>query len=277
MTGIVSLPGNMAEMRALITGWRQSGPPPRDCCPRGTSATHRAAEMRPESVISLEFEPQGLKIDQNRTLYVRESAMMTMSRVFAALLFALIGGSALAQDDYRIKPGDVVRIEVLEDSSLNRESLVLPDGRVTVPLAGTVSVGGRSVDQVRQDVTGKLAPNFASEPNVIVSLVQLGEPAPTVASGVSSRMPIYLMGEVNTPGMIEVKRGTTLLQALAQAGGFNRFAAVKRVQLRRVGNDGVQKVYQFNYNDVLNGKNSIGATKLAKGDVIVVPARKLFE
>ena len=65
-------------------------------------------------------------------------------------------------------------------------------------------------------MTGKLAPNFASEPNVIVSLVQLGEPAPTVASGVSSRMPIYLMGEVNTPGMIEVKRGTTLLQALAQ-------------------------------------------------------------
>ena len=184
--------------------------------------------------------------------------------------------AALAQDGYSIKPGDVVRVEVLEDSSHNRESLVLPDGRITVPLAGTVMVGGRTVDQVRSDVTSRLSSNFASDPTVTVSLIQLGE-APKSTGTYSSDIEVYFMGEINTPGMASVEKGTTLLQAIAIAGGFSRFAATKRVQLRRTDSSGVQKVYAFNYEDVLAGRTSMGGTVLAKGDVIVVPARKLFE
>ena len=196
--------------------------------------------------------------------------------VFAAA--QLLAAPVWAQEDYKIKPGDVVRIEVLEDSTINRESLVLPDGRVTVPLAGTVKVGGRSVDEVRSEVAGKLSENFASEPTVFVSLVRLAEPS-RPAGGVigSARVSIYFLGEVNKPGMLEVRRGTTLLQALAQAGGFSRFAAVKRVQLRRTDATGKQQIYSFNYKDVLEGRSSIGSTQLGAGDVIVVPTRKLFE
>lgn len=203
--------------------------------------------------------------------------MTRISKYLGALFLVLAGSTAaLAQDNYRIKPGDTVRFEVLEDSSINRDSLVLPDGRVTVPLAGTISVAGRTIEEVRADVTSKLSSNFANDPTVTVSLTQLGTPAAT--GGVATyQMAIYFMGEVNKPGMIEVKRGTTLLQALAQAGGFSRFAAVKRVQLRRTDRSGKQSVYSFNYNDVLAGKNSIGATILATGDVIVVPTRRLFE
>ena len=194
--------------------------------------------------------------------------------VFLAAQFMAL--AALAQDGYSIKPGDVVRVEVLEDSSLNRESLVLPDGRITVPLAGTVMVGGRTVDQVRSDVTSRLSSNFASDPTVTVSLIQLGE-APKSTGTYSSDIEVYFMGEINTPGMASVEKGTTLLQAIAIAGGFSSFAATKRVQLRRTDSSGVQKVYAFNYEDVLAGRTSIGGTVLAKGDVIVVPARKLFE
>lgn len=200
---------------------------------------------------------------------------MTRVMQFFGILFLVLSAAAAAsaQDNYKIKPGDVVRIEVLEDSSINRDALVLPDGRVSVPLAGTVVVGGRSVDQVRQEVASKLAGNFANQPTVTVSLQQLGTPRGTG----SSKVPVYFLGEVNAPGMLEVKRGTTLLQALAQAGGFSRFAAVKRVQLRRTDRGGNQSVYSFNYNDVLAGKTSIGGTVLTTGDVIVVPTRRLFE
>ena len=203
-----------------------------------------------------------------------------MIRIFkVAALFVIaqtLAVSAWAQSNYQIKPGDVIRIEVLEDSSLNRDSLVLPDGRVTVPMAGTISVGGRSVDEVRSEVASKLSPNFANEPTVFVSLQQLGE-AKSLGGTAVKTIPIYFLGEVAAPGVVEVRRGTTLLQALAQAGGFSRFAATKRVQLRRTDKDGRQAVYTFNYNDVLAGRNSIGATRLASGDVIVVPPRKLFE
>lgn len=201
--------------------------------------------------------------------------MMTFLRVAALLAAAQLFGAAAMAQDYKIKPGDVLNIEVLEDASLNRQALVLPDGRVTVPLAGTVEVSGLSVDQVRSQITSKLSPNFANDPTVTVSLSSLGTPAPS--SGGSGRVSVYLMGEVNTPGLIEVRPGTTLIQAIAVAGGFSRFAALKRVQLRRTDKAGNQQVYTFNYKDVLNGQTSIGATKLASGDVIVVPPRKLFE
>ncbi|WP_458877952.1 polysaccharide biosynthesis/export family protein [Arenibacterium sp. CAU 1754] len=183
-----------------------------------------------------------------------------------------------AQDSYRIKSGDVLRIEVLEDSTINRETLVLPDGRVSVPLVGTIVVGGRSVDDVRADLVEKLRPNFASDPTVFVSLSQLAEPRPQSSRAAApSNMTIYVLGEVATPGAIELKRNTTVLQALAAVGGFSRFAATKRVQLRRTDSNGAEKLYRVNYEDILAGKSSIGTTVLKQGDVIIVPQRKLFE
>ena len=72
--------------------------------------------------------------------------------------------------------------------------------------------------------------------------------------------------------------GTTLLQFLAEAGGLSRFAAEKRVQLRRVDkNSGQETVYLFNYR-TMGGEGSISAaTVLAPGDVVFIPERRLFE
>ena len=91
-------------------------------------------------------------------------------------------------------------------------------------------------------------------------------------------MNVYIVGEANEPGRKEVLPGTTLLQFLAEAGGLSRFAAEKRIQLRRVNPaSGEETVYRFNYRS-MGGSNSIsGTTVLAPGDVIVVPERRLFE
>ena len=59
--------------------------------------------------------------------------------LLAALLALLAAPLAYAQSaSYRIQPGDQLAITVLEDETLNRTTLVLPDGRISVPLAGTV-------------------------------------------------------------------------------------------------------------------------------------------
>jgi len=204
-----------------------------------------------------------------------------MTRFFALLTSLLFISAATtqvhAQDTYKIRAGDVLRIEVLEDASINRETLVLPDGRVSVPLVGSVQAGGRSVDEVRTDLTAKLRPNFAADPTVFVSLSQLAAPRTSSGGGGGRSVSIYMLGEVTNPGLMEIKPGTTFLQALAQGGGVTKFGATKRLQLRRFDAGGGQKVYTFNVKDIIDGKSTISTPVLKEGDVIIVPQRRLFE
>jgi len=193
------------------------------------------------------------------------------------LLMAGLAGLAAAQGSYRIQPGDTLQVEVLEDPNLNRNVLVLPDGSISFPLVGTVQAGGRSIDAVAKTLAAELAENFAVEPSVLVSVAALASEDPRLED-TPELMNVYILGEVNAPGRKEVLPGTTLLQFLAEAGGLTRFAAEKRLQLRRVDPDSRQEtVYRFNYRS-MGGQDSIsGTTVLAPGDVIVVPERRLFE
>ena len=190
-----------------------------------------------------------------------------MKMIFTLLLALLVAPMALAQDSYRIQSGDVLRVEVLEDATLNRSALVLPDGRISLPLAGTVSAGGRSVEAVQADITSALAPNFASAPTVFVGLERLSE---SVAAG-GGGTTVYVMGEAAKPGKYTVRSGSTILQVLAETGGFTRFAATNRIQLQRGG-----QVLTFDYRAVERG---MAATPMVvkRGDVIVIPTRRLFE
>lgn len=193
-------------------------------------------------------------------------------RIFAAILtvFAFTT-AASAQGAYKIRSGDTLQIEVLEDSSLNRSALVLPGGTISFPFAGSVSASGRTANDVAAELAQRLASNFATTPTVFVSVGQVGEPVYT-GGAVVRTTDIYITGEIANPGKIAASSGVTILQAIAQGGGLTKFAAGKRIQLRRG-----DKIYPYNYY-TNGGSGSIsGSTRLAPGDVIVVPQRKLFE
>ncbi|MDH5797584.1 MAG: polysaccharide export protein [Paracoccaceae bacterium] len=197
-----------------------------------------------------------------------------MARVIlGALLLFLATTIGWAQDSYKIRSGDVLRVEVLEDQTLNRDVPVLPDGSVAFPLIGELAVRGKSLAQVRQAIVAGLSPNFAAPPNVFVTIRQLATQE-DVAS--ASTFDVYVMGEVNRPGKVAVKYGTTMLQLLAESGGFTKFAATKRIQLHRASRSGQTEVYQFNYRAIEKG-SATQAIRLRSGDVIVVPERRLFE
>ena len=189
----------------------------------------------------------------------------------ALMAVAIFATGAEAQSGYKIRSGDTLQIEVLEDSSLNRSALVTPDGSVSFPLAGTVRASGRTVDQVASSLAAGLASNFASPPNVFVSVAAVRE-AVVGAPAAPPTTEIYVTGEITTPGRLDATPGVTILQAIAQAGGLTRFAAGKRIQLRRA-----DKVYLYNYFANGGDKSIAGNTVLAPGDVIVVPQRRLFE
>jgi polysaccharide export outer membrane protein len=200
--------------------------------------------------------------------------LLLLSLALAALPAAR---PALAQGEYAVRPGDILRIEVIEDPSLNRSVLVPPDGRINLPLAGTVQAGGRGVTQIQTDLASLLAPNFAAPPSVFVSIEQLYQPPPPVPPVPPATVPIYVLGEVASPGLVAITEGTTVLQLFAQIGGFSPFAATKRIQLRRTDANGVEQVYLINYDAIEQGGSKSGATTLREDDVIIVPQRRLFE
>jgi polysaccharide export outer membrane protein len=199
--------------------------------------------------------------------------MRNLLGLVSFILTMTVAGLAAAQASYSIRPGDTLQIEVLEDASLNRSVLVLPDGTINFPMVGSLRAAGHSVADVRATLAAGLAPNFANPPNVFVTVAQLAERRPQVAAAAPG-LDIYAMGEVAKPGKLEAAPGLTLLQALAQAGGFTRFAATRRIELHRTDpKTGTEQVYLFNY----RGGGISGSTPLQEGDVIVVPERRLFE
>ncbi len=199
-----------------------------------------------------------------------------MKQILFAILAVFLATAAFAQSGYQIRPGDTLQIEVLEDPSLNRTVLVLPDGTVSFPFAGSVRASGRTAGQVSDSITAGIASNFATQPNVFVTVQTLTEAV--AGAGASSQIHVYMMGEIATPGEVHMSRGTTLIQALAQTGGFTPYAATKRIILRRTDpRTGQSTVRKINYKAIADGTSAGQDVRLRDGDVIIVPERRLFE
>lgn len=207
----------------------------------------------------------------------RAKGKCLMKKFLFTIVALLVATAATAQSEYRIRPGDTLQVEVLEDPSLNRSVLVLPDGSLSFPFAGSVRASGRTSGQVAGVIQQGIASNFASPPNVFVTVQELRQGG--TSTGRSHRqMHIYLMGEITTPGKVHMSRGTTLVQALAQTGGFTPFAATKRIVLRRTDKKtGKVTMRKINYRAIENGTSFGNDIRLQEGDVIIVPTRRLFE
>lgn len=195
-----------------------------------------------------------------------------MLRALLALPVALLIGAAAAAQGFLLSPGDTIEVSVLEDPGLNRQVLIRPDGRVSLPLAGTLEVAGRSPEAVQTQIRNALARDFVSPPTVTVSLVRLSDEEQAVDQ--ADVVTIYMVGEINAPGRYDLESEIDILQAIAQAGGPGIFAARDRIQIRRAGE---QMVEFFDYEAVEDGLVPSEAIMLRDGDVVVVPERGLFE
>ena len=157
-------------------------------------------------------------------------------------------------DDYRLAPGDKLRIEVYRDTQMSQSVQIRPDGKITLPLLGDLEATGRTPIELR-DVIAKQLKEYMTNPVVTVIVV---EAAPAVA---------YVTGEVNHPGAVTIQSQLTVLQALAIAGGLKDFANAKNIRILRRSALGVQTI-AFNYKDAIRGSTPV---YLRPGDTIVVP------
>lgn len=185
-----------------------------------------------------------------------------------------------AAQPYRLQPGDVVEITVIEDPNLNRRLLIGPDGRISLPLAGSVVAAGQTLERIQAAVQNALSSNFVRPPTVSAALVALAPPPLPQADDVEPPVmhDVYVLGEVTRPGRYEYdsEKPISVLQALALAGGPGVFAARKRIQVRTTV-EGAESVQIFNYDAVEDGRGAAPADALVDGAVIVVPERGLFD
>jgi polysaccharide export outer membrane protein len=162
---------------------------------------------------------------------------------------------AAIDDEYRVGPGDKLRIEVYKDPQLSQSVQVRPDGKITLPLVGDMEATGRTPIELR-DTIAKSLKDYINNPTVTVIVVE------ALASQ------IFVMGEVTHPGTMQLHGPTTILQALAMAGGFKEFANTKDVKVLRPNGGGIETI-KFNYKDVINGDAK--PFYLRSGDTVIVP------
>jgi len=158
---------------------------------------------------------------------------------------------------YVIGPSDVVRITVWKDPALSTEAVVRPDGTITLPAAGEMRAAGRNAADLQKEARERVAA-LVNDPVVTVSVVEVNSYRFTVA------------GNVEHPGLFTSRYYLTISEAIALAGGPNRYASTSEVVVVRAGARGLERI-RIDYDGILSGKSPEQDIVLLAGDAVRVP------
>jgi polysaccharide biosynthesis/export protein len=163
-----------------------------------------------------------------------------------------------ADDTYIIGDDDVLSINVWKEQDLTRAVPVRSDGRISLPLVGEMQAAGRTPAQLEEDLKAALR-GFITDPQVTV-----------IVQEINSRK-FNVLGQVNKPGSYPLTADTTIVDAIALAGGFRDFAKKKGIYVVRQGPNGAEIRMAFNYQNFIKGKDTARNIQLKPHDTIVVP------
>jgi polysaccharide export outer membrane protein len=159
--------------------------------------------------------------------------------------------------DYVIGPDDRLSILYWGDEKMSSDVVVRPDGMISLPLLNDVSAVGLTPEQLRAKVT-EAALKFNDLANVQV-----------IVREIRSRR-VFITGMVASPAPYPLAGPTSVLQLISMAGGVQEYANKKNITIIRTEN-GQQRSFRFNYNDVQRGRNLQQNIMLKPGDTVVVP------
>lgn len=185
--------------------------------------------------------------------------------ILRALTLSLILSSAvsLGQEtpftEYRIGPSDILSITVWQQPELSRTVTVRPDGVITYPLVGDMQVASLTPLELRDLIAVSL------KDYVVILLSEV-----TVSVDAINSYTVSVMGEVNSPGRFSFQTPVTVIDVLAEAGGFTAFASSSKVVILRTRN-GVSQRIPFDYRRVERGRSTSAEMVVFPGDIIMVP------
>lgn len=161
--------------------------------------------------------------------------------------------------DYLIGPEDVIEISVWKNSALSKTVKVRPDGKISLPLIGDVQAARLTPKQLRKAIEKNIS---KYQQTAIVSVIVIE---------VNSYR-IFVLGEVATPGAYQMRTRTSVLQAIALAGGFTKFASKNKMKLIRTKKDGSgDEKITIRFKDLVYKKDTHENIILKPGDTIFVP------
>lgn len=162
--------------------------------------------------------------------------------------------------EFRFGPGDRIHVSVWGEKQLQLDLQLGPDGSVSVPLVGDVSLGGLTLDEARVELAKRLKAGYV-DPVVSVSLLEMRSHV------------IHVVGEVHTPGTVSFVRGATALAAIQACGGAKGgiadLSGVRVVRARTFR----PATYLLDLEAVLAGERA--DMWLLPGDTLYVPPRLL--
>lgn len=167
--------------------------------------------------------------------------------------------AAATSPDYRIGPGDSLRIFVFENDALSTTVPVRPDGKISTPLVEDMVAVGKTPSQLARDIEKALS-LYVKSPKVNVVVM--------VALSVYSA--VKIIGQVKEPQALPYHEGMTVLEALLAVKGLTQFAAGNRARIVRSVN-GKQEEIKVKLESLVNSGDLAQNLSLLPGDVLVVP------
>jgi polysaccharide export outer membrane protein len=160
--------------------------------------------------------------------------------------------------DFTIGPEDVLGLVFWREPDMSGDVTVRPDGRITIPMVGEIQASGRTPVQLTSEVQKAASKFIVGDVNVVVVVRQINSRKVFVLGRVTSAKSYPIIGPLN------------VLQAIALAGGLTDYADPKHITIIRKEN-GKDRIFNFNYQDVSRGKNLQQNIELRPGDQVVVP------
>jgi len=165
------------------------------------------------------------------------------------------------RSEYVIGISDGLRISVWKNPELSGDTHVRPDGTITLALIGDLKAAGLTPTQLKDAIRDKLRAFVKDEAAVV-----------TVAVTDPSSYRFTVSGNVEHPGVFSSRYYVTVLDAIALAGGLNRYASPHQVVLVRVSPTGqILRRVPLDYERVSSGGHAEENLVLLSGDTLIVP------
>lgn len=157
----------------------------------------------------------------------------------------------VTESGYRVRPGDVLSVKVMNMADLSSSPVIQPDGNISLPLLKVVRASGMTLAELTDSIASGYG-EFVKDPVVIVDITTFHTPT------------VWVLGQVKNPGAVRAQPGFTLKDYIASAGGLTEVSDAGRVTVTRAGGASSEV-------DLSSRGDPAKIPPVGEDDVVVVP------